>query len=68
MAKTISISGQLEAVTTEGILADSQQIKYKESDVKTTIDNLNSRIDEISAGGSGVQEITNEEIDNLFKV
>ena len=40
--KLIDIAGKLHAATVEGILADSEQISYGDSNVKTTLDELKS--------------------------
>ena len=42
MAKKIDIAGELNAATTDGIIADSSQIKYEDTTVEKSIDNLNN--------------------------
>ena len=61
--KLINIAGKLHAVTTDGIVADSEQINYGSNTVKQALDDMN---DKIEAGGGG-GAITTEEIDNLFE-
>lgn len=61
--KLINIAGKLHAATTDGIVADSEQINYGSNTVKQALDDMN---DKIEAGGGG-GAITTEEIDNLFE-
>lgn len=61
--KLINIAGKLHAATTDGIVADSEQINYGSNTVKQALDDMN---DKIEAGGGG-WAITTEEIDNLFE-
>lgn len=64
--KLINIAGKLHAATTDGIVADSEQINYGSDTVKHTLDDMNTKIENIEAGGGG-GAITTEEIDNLFE-
>lgn len=61
--KLINIAGKLHAATTDGIVADSEQINYGSNTVKQALEDMN---DKIEAGGGG-GAITTEEIDNLFE-
>lgn len=68
MSKAIDIAGMLNAATTEGIIAKSEQISYNDSDVNETLNILTSKVDGIIAGGGGgeLDIVTNDDIDNIF--
>lgn len=67
--KLINIAGKLHAATTDGIVADSEQINYGSNTVKQALDDMNNKINdiEIGEGGGDFQTITTEEIDFLFQ-
>lgn len=58
MAKKIDIAGELNAATTEGIIADSSQIRYKGKTVEEAMDTYGDL--------EGMEAVTSDEIDGLF--
>lgn len=57
MAKKIDIAGELNAATTEGIIADSKQVRYGEEEGKT----VEQKVKELDTASDDAQQ----EIDNL---